>query len=93
MTDISTPNSAITAGIASVGNRPRWLTRRRLLLVGAATLMGGGMALNWGWLTAIGLAPILLSLAPCAVMCGLGMCMKGGSGKGCSKSSNAAAPD
>ena len=93
MTDISTPNSVITAGIASAGNRPRWLTRRRLLFVGAATLMGGGMALNWGWLTAIGLAPILLSLAPCAVMCGLGMCMKGGSGKGCSKSSNAAAPD
>jgi hypothetical protein len=41
------------------------------------------MALNWGWLTAIGLAPVLVSLAPCAAMCGLGLCMKGGSGGKC----------
>lgn len=93
MTDISPPNDAITAGIASSGNGPRWLTRRRLLFVGAATVMGGGMALNWGWLTAIGLAPVLVSLAPCAVMCGLGLCMKGGSGKGCAKSPDGASPD
>ena len=93
MTDISSSNDAGAVGIENAGKRTRWLMRRRLLFVGAATVMGGGMALNWGWLTAIGLAPILLSLAPCAVMCGLGMCMKGGSGKGCSKSSDAAAPD
>ncbi len=93
MTDISLPNDAITVGIASAGNRPRRLKRRRLLFVGAATVMGGGMALNWGWLTAIGLAPVLVSLAPCAAMCGLGLCMKGGSGKGCSKSPDGAAPD
>lgn len=93
MTDISPTDGAIIADIARVGTWPHWLTRRRLLFVGAATLMGGGMALNWGWLTAIGLAPVLVSLAPCAVMCGLGLCMKGGSGKGCSKSSDGAAPD
>ncbi|EIE51730.1 hypothetical protein C357_07316 [Citreicella sp. 357] len=69
------------------------MTRRRLLFVGAATVIAGGMALNWGWLTAIGLAPVLVSLAPCAVMCGLGLCMKGGSGKGCSKSPEGASPD
>ena len=93
MTDISPPDGAITAEIARVGTWTHWFTRRRLLFVGAATLMGGGMALNWGWLSAIGLAPILVSLAPCAVMCGLGLCMKGGSGKGCSKSPDGAAPD
>jgi hypothetical protein len=64
-----------------------------LLFVGAATVMGGGMALNWGWLTAIGLAPVLVSLAPCAAMCGLGLCMKGGSRKGCSNSPDGASPD
>jgi hypothetical protein len=63
------------------------------MFVGAATLIGSGIALNWGLLTAIGLAPVLLALAPCAVMCGLGMCMKGGSGKGCSKSSDGASPE
>ena len=93
MIDISPSKGAITDGIAKFGNGPQWFTRKRLLFVGAATVMGGGMALNWGWLTAIGLAPVLVSLAPCAVMCGLGLCMKGGSSKGCSKSSDGASPD
>ena len=70
MTEISPSRDAITGGIASAGNWPRWLTRRRLLFIVAATFIGGGMALNWGWLTAIGLAPVLVSLAPCAVMSG-----------------------
>ncbi|MDD9727623.1 hypothetical protein PVV74_19400 [Roseovarius sp. SK2] len=83
MTDVIPSSDAATSGISSAGNRPPLLTRRRLLFVGAATVMGGGMALNWGWLTAIGLAPVLVSLAPCAAMCGLGLCMKGGSGGQC----------
>ena len=83
MTDISPSSIAGATDSESAGNWPRWLTRRRLLFVGAATVMGGGMALNWGWLTAIGLAPVLVSLAPCAAMCGLGLCMKGGSGGKC----------
>ena len=91
MTDIS-PNTAGAADIESASNWPRWLTRSRLLFVGAATVMGAGMALNWGWLTAIGLAPVLVSLAPCAVMCGLGLCMKGGSGEKC-KDAGTANPD
>ena len=93
MTDVAPSSDAITAGTASAGGRPPWLTRRGLLFAGAATLMGGGIVTNWGWLTAIGLAPVLVSLAPCAVMCGLGLCMKGGSGKGCSKSADGASPD
>ena len=63
-----------------IGRRPQWITRRRLLLVSVTIMIGSGMALNWGWLTAAGLAPILVSLAPCGVMCGLGLCMKGGTG-------------
>ena len=63
-----------------IGPRPQWMTRRRLLLVSVTIMIGSGMALNWGWLTATGLAPILVSLAPCGVMCGLGLCMKSGTG-------------
>src|SRR6266508_6001102 len=33
-----------------------------------------GIVLNWPWLVAAGLAPLLLSALPCAVMCGLGLC-------------------
>lgn len=47
----------------------------RWVLVGMATAaIAGGLALNWGWLAAAGIAPILLSLLPCLVMCGLGLC-------------------
>ncbi len=41
-----------------------------------------GIALNWGWLVAAGIAPVLVAAAPCAIMCALGLCgmkMMGGS--------------
>jgi hypothetical protein len=37
--------------------------------------MVAGIAFNWSWLVAAGIAPILLAVLPCAVMCGLGLCM------------------
>lgn len=63
---------------ASVRDRARaWLTSPRgLLLVGIAVI-AAGLALGWNWVVAIGLAPIVLALAPCALMCALGMCMMG----------------
>ena len=48
--------------------------RWALLVLGAGVLLTG-IALNWGWLVAAGIAPILLSTLPCLVMCGLGVCM------------------
>jgi hypothetical protein len=47
----------------------RWL----LLAIGALVLIIGA-TLNWGWLVAAGIAPILIAVAPCAIMCGLGLC-------------------
>ena len=58
----------------------------------ALALIGAGAALNWGWLTAIGLAPLILSLAPCAAMCAVGLCMRGRSTSCASKSAPAVAP-
>jgi hypothetical protein len=47
----------------------------RWLLIGMATIaVAGGLALNWSWLVAAGIAPILLSVLPCLVMCGFGLC-------------------
>jgi hypothetical protein len=68
------------------------LGRGGLILAAMATI-GAGMALNWGWLTAVGLAPLILAVAPCAFICGLGLCMMGGSKSCASKSDPAAAPD
>ena len=52
-----------------------YLGGRRGLLILAVVALIGGAALNWGWLVAAGIAPILLSVLPCLVMCGLGLCM------------------
>lgn len=47
--------------------------RRGLVLLTVAAL-ATGLALNWSWLVAAGIAPLLLALAPCAAMCALGLC-------------------
>ncbi|WP_299823427.1 hypothetical protein [uncultured Jannaschia sp.] len=66
---------------------------RRGLLLAAMALIGAGLFFNWGWLTAVGAAPLILSLAPCAVMCGLGLCMMGGSKSCASKTNPAGEPE
>lgn len=69
-------SSCGTSGNSRSGRLPAWATRNRLMMAGSAVVFGG-IALNWGWLTAIGLAPILLALAPCGIMCALGFCAMG----------------
>ena len=64
----------------------RALRDRRVLIGVAAALIAGGAAFNWGLLVAAGVAPLLLSLAPCLIMCGLGLCMT----RSCSKHEQAA---
>jgi|SRR6185437_493206 len=56
--------------------RFKWLGRKRLLLGGfALALIGAGLAWQWSWLVAIGVAPLLVGAAPCIAMCALGLCM------------------
>jgi len=69
--------------------RVPWLSKRRIVLLAGLGTLAAGLALNWGWLTAVGAAPILLSLAPCAAMCALGLCMRGGREKSCATHANA----
>lgn len=61
-----------------------YLGGRLGIIVLAVATAGIGLYLGWGWLTAAGIAPILLALAPCAAMCALGLCMNRGGGKSCS---------
>lgn len=55
-----------------------YLGQRRNLIILAVAVLGAGAYFNWGWLVAAGAAPLLLALAPCAVMCALGLCMMPG---------------
>lgn len=57
--------------------------RRGLILLTVSTLVVGA-AFNWNWLAAVGVAPILLTIAPCAAMCALGLCMNKAMGRSCS---------
>lgn len=61
-----------------------YLGGRRGLILLAVAILGVGSALNWGWLVAVGIAPLLITLAPCAVMCAIGVCCMKGGGKSCS---------
>lgn len=65
----------------------QYLGGRRGLIIATLAAVGVGLALNWSWLVAIGVAPLLISLAPCAAMCALGLCMSGMGGKSCSSQS------
>ena len=72
------------AGIAR-----HYLSGRRGLMALAVITISAGVFLSWGWLAAVGVAPILLALAPCAAMCALGLCMNKMGGKSCSNKSAA----
>ena len=52
-----------------------YLGRPRVLIVLATVAIVAGLALNWSWLVAAGLAPILISTLPCLIMCAFGACM------------------
>ena len=64
-----------------------YLDGRRGLILLTVTSLGAGLVLNWSWLVAIGIAPLLLALAPCAAMCALGLCMSKKGGKSCAAES------
>ena len=51
-----------------------YMTNRWVVLELGSVVVIIGAALNWNLLVAAGIAPILLALAPCAVMCTLGLC-------------------
>ena len=102
MTVPNTPLQAPRAGDSSLARdilaaskygiyrlRTRLGTRGLLILGGA--VIAAGLALNWSWLVAIGVAPLLLTALPCVAMCALGFCMMPKGGK--SPDNQAAADD
>ena len=67
-----------------------WLGGRRGL-IGLAVVLGlAAIALNWGWLVAVGIAPLLVAFAPCAAMCALGLCASRMGGGSCSSKTGTA---
>lgn len=73
--------------ILTLGDR---LGRRAAVVVWLSAAIAASLFLGWGWLVAVGLSSIVLSLLPCAAMCALGLCA--GSAKKCSDQTAAKAP-
>src|SRR5918996_2745884 len=51
-----------------------WLRGRYGVIVLIGLALAIGAALNWSWLVAVGIAPLLLTMLPCAAMCAIGLC-------------------
>jgi hypothetical protein len=64
---------------AKQGQKPSglkgWTTGPRGKWLMVAMAVAAGLTLGWEQLVVLGIAPILLSLLPCLVMCGLGLCV------------------
>ena len=48
---------------------------RRTLYIALGVGAAAGLVLGWDWLVAVGAASLIVALAPCLVMCALGLCM------------------
>ncbi|MBM1171994.1 hypothetical protein [Microvirga arabica] len=53
---------------------PLLKSRRGLMLLAAIVPVAGSLVMGWPWLVAAGIAPLLLSAAPCLAICALGLC-------------------
>ena len=71
--------NSLTSDVLSAAHY--YLGNRFGLLAIAALVLGLGAYSSWGWLVAAGIAPLLLTFAPCAVMCALGLCTMSGKSK------------
>jgi hypothetical protein len=61
-----------------------WLRGRNGVIALIVLAVVTGAALNWSWLVAVGIAPVLITVLPCAAMCALGLCMNKMAGGSCS---------
>jgi hypothetical protein len=70
------PEAAQSDGVPTTAQRIRsWaLSPQGLTITGIAAAVVG-LTLGWSWVVALGVAPLILTLGPCLVMCALGLCM------------------
>jgi hypothetical protein len=51
-----------------------YLGGRRGFLILAGIAIVAGLAFNWSWLVAAGIAPLLIGALPCVAVCAVGAC-------------------
>jgi hypothetical protein len=70
-----------------------WLGGRTGVIVSLGLLAAIGIGLGWSWLVAVGVAPLLVAVLPCAAMCALGLCASRLGGRGCSSEAKTPSPE
>ena len=86
MTDSSPTHTTRTSLTRYLFDAARYyLSGRRTLIALASIAVVAGLAFNWSWLVAAGIAPVLVAALPCAAMCALGLCMSRMGGRSCSQ--------
>jgi hypothetical protein len=73
--DIANPSASPGPTHASRGLIRSYFSSRWGLIISGTAIVVAGLALGWGWLAAVGLAPLILSVASCLIMGALGLCM------------------
>ena len=68
------PLATAERATATIWNAIR-MRPRIVLVTPALAIVTVGLVMNWSALVAAGIAPLLISALPCAVMCALGLCM------------------
>jgi hypothetical protein len=72
----------------------RYGSNKWFLLAATGLALVAIAAMNWSWLVAAGVASVLLTVLPCLVMCGLGLCMhRFRGGKAGPQAAGSATPD
>ena len=82
----SIDNKAVKPSKAQQAVNAVWplFNSRNKRIIAILAIVALGMYLNWGWFVAVGLAPLVLGVLPCAAMCALGLCMGHGRKNSCS---------
>jgi len=84
MTTTGSPPATETSLARDILDAARYYLGGRLGLVASATVVvAAGLAFNWSWLVAAGIAPVLIAALPCVAMCALGLCMSRMTGRSC----------
>ena len=68
-------NTAAAQECCAPAAKNEWPSQRTLLIGVALAGGAGALVLGWDWLAAAGVASIIVALAPCLVMCALGLCV------------------
>ncbi len=71
----TSPASKSCCSTGSTGTNS-WASDRRVLVAAAVAAVGAALWFGWPWLVVAGIAPLLIALAPCLIMCGAMCAMK-----------------